>query len=59
MTVIEFECLNSIRYAMKLHLRWAWEIDILEWQDVHNAMSYLEDTLWAYLVDHAVHIEEQ
>jgi hypothetical protein len=46
MTVTEYECLNSIRFAMKIWLRWEWHMQF--WDRVYAAMSHLEDKLRAH-----------
>lgn len=51
MTQTEFDCLNRIRFAMKIHLRWDYwpdEVDDGCYEKVHDAMNYLIDTLWDY-----------
>lgn len=49
MTETEYDCLNGIRYAMKLHLRWDWDMSREETESVFAAMDYLEDTLWEHV----------
>ena len=44
----EYDCLNHIRYGMKLWLRWGGLGDT-EYTRMWAAMSYIEDVLWAEL----------
>lgn len=50
MTQTEFDCINRIRYAMKMHLRWDyWSGDDDRdgcYEGVLDAMNYLVDVLW-------------
>ena len=56
MSETEYECLNSIRQGIKHHLWWAWE-ERGEYDQMYDAMSYLEDVLWAEMVRNVIPTE--
>ena len=51
-----FECINHIRFAAKLFLRWEWDLDTDTANRVSDTHDYLLDLLWADLESREIKI---